>query len=285
MENEYQSLIENKTWVQIKWSDVPPGHQVLNEKWVYKQKTSPEHLFKAHWVAKGFNQQYEVDYFETFAAVAKPMSYKILLALAAHYNLEVNQMNVKSAFLYGDLDEEIYLNLPDSFQDGGEDVVCRLLKSLYGLKQAPRVWAKVLREFLVKYGLARLESDHCVYVGKNLIIAIYVDDILILSKNKRSLRKIKAELKRRFEMSDLGPAEHYLGIEIHRTKEKICLTQTEYITDMLKRFGMEDCAPKSTPMEEKIRLDFIDDNGENLAGDLLCETDKERYQQAIGSLL
>jgi hypothetical protein len=122
------------------------------------------------------------------------MSYKILLALAAHYNLEVHQMDVKSAFLYGELDEEIYLNLPDGFQDNG-DMVCRLLKSLYGLKQAPRVWAKVLREFLVKYGLARLESDHCVYVGKNLIIAIYVDDILILSKNKRSLRKMKAELK------------------------------------------------------------------------------------------
>src|SRR6266487_1744312 len=282
MDDQYQSLIENKTWVLVKRSDVPPCCRVLNGKWVYKLKTSPdkEHRYKARWVAKGFNQRYGVDYFETFAAVAKPMSYKILLALAAHYNLEVHQMDVKSAFLYGDLDEEIYLNLPDGFQDGGDgDVVCRLLKSLYGLKQAPRVWAKVLREFLVSHGLARLESDHCIYVGKDLIVAIYVDDILILSKNKRSLRQMKEELKSRFKMSDLGHAKHYLGIEIHRTKEKICLTQTEYITDMLKRFGMEDCAPKATPMEEKIRLDI------DVAGEPLCETDKERYQQAIGSLL
>jgi len=197
-------------------------------------------------------------------------------------------MDVKSAFLHGDLDEEIYLNLPDGFQDQGDngDVVCRLLKSLYGLKQASRVWAKVLRDFLVGHGLARLESDHCIYVGKNLIVAIYVDDILILSnpKHKRSLRQLKAELKTRFKMKDLGPVKRYLGIEVRRTKRQISLTQTEFTTDMLKRFGMEDCAPKLTPMDDKIRLD-IEVNGVNIAGDPLSEFDKERYQQAIGSLL
>ena len=135
MNDQYQSLIKNKIWIMVKRSDVPSCCQVLNGKWVYKLKTSPEHWYKARWVAKGFNQRYGVDYFETFAAVAKPMSYKILLALTAHYNLEVHQMDVKSAFLYGELDEEIYLNLPDGFQDqGDEDMVCRLLKSLYGLK-------------------------------------------------------------------------------------------------------------------------------------------------------
>ena len=111
------------------------------------------------------------------------MSYKILLALAAHYNLEVHQMNVKSVFLYEELDEKIYLNLLNSFQDE-KDMICRLLKFLYDFKQASCVWVKVLREFLIKYDLARLESDHCVYIGKNLIITIYVDDILILSNNK-----------------------------------------------------------------------------------------------------
>src|SRR5436190_8068430 len=131
------------------------------------------------------------------------MLYKILLTLAAYYNLEVHQMDIKSVFLYEDLDEEIYLNLPDGFQDQGDDMICRLLKSLYNLKQAPRVWAKVLREFLINYGLTRLESDHCIYVGKSLIIAIYVDDILIISKNKRSLQQMKDELKRQFKMINL----------------------------------------------------------------------------------
>ena len=103
-------------------------------------------------------------------------------------------MNVKSVFLYKDLDEKIYLNLSDNFQDK-KDVVCRLLKFLYNLKQAPHVWAKILREFLINYSLARLESNHCIYVEKDLIIAIYIDDILILSKNKQSLQKMKEELK------------------------------------------------------------------------------------------
>ena len=124
-----------------------------------------------------------------------------------------------------------------AFKTGDGDMVCRLLKSLYGLKQTPRVWTKILREFLVSYGLARLESDRYIYVGKNLIIAIYVDDILILNKSRRSLR----------QMSNLGPIKHYLGIEVHWTKERITLTQTEFITDMLKRFNMEDYAPKSYP--------------------------------------
>ena len=98
-------------------------------------------------------------------------------------------MNVKSAFLYRDLDEEIYLNLSNNFQDQeNDDMLCRLLKSLYGLKQALCIWAKVLKEFLIKYGLTRLKSDHYIYVEKSLIIAIYVDDILIINKNKRSLQ-------------------------------------------------------------------------------------------------
>ena len=123
-------------------------------------------------------------------------------------------MDVKSAFLHGDLDKEVYIELPEGFQAGGDNMVCKLLKSLYGLKQAPRVWAKVLREFLVSYGLVRLESDHCIYVGKNLIIAIYVDDLLLISKSKRSLWQIKTELKNQFNMKDLKAAQHYLGIKI-----------------------------------------------------------------------
>ena len=142
------------------------------------------------------------------------MSYKILFALAAHYNLHIYQMDVKSAFLHGDLDEEIYVNLPDGFQDG-DDMVCKLLKPLYGLKQAPRVWAKILREFLVTKGLARLESDHCIYVAKDLIVAIYLDDIFILSNNQRSLRQMRAELKHRFKMLDIGSIQRYLGIKAH----------------------------------------------------------------------
>ena len=280
MKNEYQSLIKNKTWVQIKWSDVFSDHWVLNRKWVYKQKTLSEQLFKICWIIKEFNQQYEIDYFEIFITVAKSMSYKILLTLTAHYNLEIHQMNVKSVFLYENLNEKIYLNLSDNFQDeNDEDVVCRLLKFLYDLKQASWVWVKVLREFLISHDLARLESDHCIYIEKDLIVVIYVDDILILSKNKWFLQQMKKELKSCFKMSDLESVKHYLNIEIHQIKKRICLTQTEYITDMLKHFDMKDCASKPILMNDKIQLD-IDNTDKSLS-----EINKEHYQQVIKSLL
>ncbi len=206
------------------------------------------------------------------------MSYKILLALVAHYNLEVHQMNVKSVFLYKDLNEKIYLNLLNNFQDeNDEDIVYRLLKFLYDLKQALWVWVKILREFLISHNLARLESDHCIYIEKDLIIIIYVNNILILSKNKQSLQQMKEELKSQFKISDLEHIKHYLSIEIYWIKKRICLTQTKYIINMLKHFDMKDCALKITLMNEKIWLNFIDDNNENLTSNSLSEVDKKYY--------
>ena len=136
-----------------------------------------------------------------------------------------------------------------------------------------------MREFLIKYDLVRLESDHCVYIEKNLIIIIYVDNILILSKNKQSLQKIKAELKQQFDMSNSESAEQYLNIEIHWIKKKICLIQIKYIMNMLKQFDMKDWVSKSTLMKKKIwlNIDVIDKS--------FCKTDKEYFQQMIKSLL
>ncbi len=186
-------------------------------------------------------------------------------------------MNIKSIFLYKDFDKKIYFNFSDDFQDE-KDIICRFLKFLYNLKQASWVWIKVLREFLIKYDLVRLESDHCVYIEKNLIIIIYINDIFILSKNKQFLQKIKAELKSWFKMSNLEFIKHYLNIKIHQIKKKICLTQTEYIINMLKYFNIKNCTSKSTFMNEKIQLNFINNNNEILADNSLFDINKKCYQ-------
>ena len=291
MEDEYDSLLENNTWILVSEDEIPADRQILSGKWVFRikkiSKDPPEPLelkYKARWVVKGFQQKQGLDYFETFAAVAKPASYKILLALAAHYGFLAYQMDVKTAFLNGTLQEDIYMRLPKGFEDrennrGTKRAICKLMKTLYGLKQAPRTWANVLYNFLRDFGLQRLETDHCIFTGRGLIVAIYVDDLLIIVDDMQSYKNLKSELENRFKMTDMGLANRYLGIEIHQSTKSITITQTAFIEEILHRFGMENCAPKATPMNNSLRLDS------EFAGDLLDEESKERYQSAVGSLI
>ncbi len=174
-------------------------------------------------------------------------------------------------FLNSKLDKEIYMELPDGFKDSGGDLVCQLLKSLYGLKQSPRNWAKVLKSFLEGFDLVRLESDHCIFINQNtnIIIAIYVDDLLLVGPTEESIQNLKDELSNQFKMSDMGPAEKYLGIEISQQPGKIFLTQSGFIKEILERFGMENSAPVDTPMESGAQLDS------HLAGKFLYNEDKE----------
>jgi hypothetical protein len=157
---EFASLIDNNTWDLVK----PPHHQkVLPGKWVfrYKRGISGKILrYKARWVAKGYEQQFGIDYDQTFASVVKPMSYKTLFAIAASLDLEIEQMDVKTAFLYGLVEEDIYVQQPTGFGDNSGRV-CKLNKALYRLKQSPRVWYKTLSEFLVSKGFKAVDADNC----------------------------------------------------------------------------------------------------------------------------
>jgi hypothetical protein len=181
---EHNSLVENKTYELV---DCIPGMNVLRGKWIYKLKRGPNNevlRYKARWVVRGFEQIEGVDYFETFASVVKPMSYKILFAIAAAMDLEIEQMDVVTAFLYGDVEEQIYVEQPLEFNDK-TGRVCKLKKALYGLKQAPRVWFKTLTDFLYSLGFAPITSDCGVYAKGGVFIAIYVDDLLIVGKDKK----------------------------------------------------------------------------------------------------
>jgi Reverse transcriptase (RNA-dependent DNA polymerase)/gag-polypeptide of LTR copia-type/GAG-pre-integrase domain len=277
---EYNSHQENHTWDLVSIDEVPKEHNILDGKWVFRLKSDGRK--KARWVARGFQQKYGIDYHETFAAVARNTSYRIILALSALLGLEVFQFDIKTAFLNGSLEEVIYMEQPHGFERPG--YVCRLLKSLYGLKQAPRIWAKKLKTSLERLGFKQLQSEHCVYVKKTptdlVLIGIYVDDILVAAKTAEEVTQVKDLLGIEYKVTDLGVAHRYLGIEIEQSHDKtIVLHQSSYVEELLQRFGMEHCSPKATPLPTNWKLD------PDAAGPLLCDAEKSRYQSAVGGIM
>ena len=239
-------------------------------------------MYKARLVARGFSQIEGVDFEETFAPVVKFTSIRVLLAYTAINNLELHQMDVKTAFLNGDLEEEIYMEQPEGFvSEGNEDLVCRLLKSLYGLKQAPRQWYAKMHSFLTsELGLTSSDADECLYIGiwdgAIIIIALYVDDLLIACSCTTVLAEVKSKLSHHFEMKDLGEARVCLGFEIYRNRSsrKLWLGQTKYAESIVDRFRMTDAKGVATPLESC--LDHLGEDGEVV---------KVPYREAIGSLM
>ena len=177
-------------------------------------------------VAKGFAQREGIDYNEVFSPIVKHSSIRTLLALVAQLNLELAQLDVKTAFLHGDLEEEIYMTQPEGYKvDGKEDWVCKLSKSLYGLKQSPRQWYKRFDKFMKDQKYKRSKYDHCVYLrrledGSYIYLLLYVDDMLIAAKSQVEIDRLKVQLSKEFEMKDLGEAKKILGMEINRDRER-----------------------------------------------------------------
>ncbi|KAE8732406.1 hypothetical protein F3Y22_tig00002193pilonHSYRG00080 [Hibiscus syriacus] len=214
MNEEMQSLQKNQMWKLV---SLPKGKKTIGCKWVYAKKDEfPDKnniRYKARLVAKGYAQTEGVDYNEVFSPVVKHSSIRILLALVVQLDLELVQMDVKTAFLHGDLDEEIYMTHPDGFKvDKKEKMVCKLEKSLYCLKQSPRQWYKRFDKFMIGQKYTRSKYDHCVYLRKlqdvsYIYLLLYVDDILIASRNQTEITKLKTQLNREFEMKDVTPTD------------------------------------------------------------------------------
>jgi hypothetical protein len=212
--------------------------------------------YKARLCAKGYSQQQGIDYTETFAPVAKFSSIRSLLALAAHYDLEVHQMDVKTAFLNGDLEEDIYMVQPEGFiVKGKETWVCKLNKSLYGLKQASRAWYQKMDQALQNLEFIRLYADPCIYVLRTselvIFLSLYVDDLLLVSNSLKNLSHLKQQLSKKFEMKDLGEAHFVLGIQIERNRKArtLSICQQQYIKNVVERFNMSESKPVSTPLD------------------------------------
>ena len=252
MQEEIDSLLENETWIL---TSLPPRCKALDGKWVYKIKRGPEgeiQHYKARWVVRGFQQKEGIDYAETFASVVKLMSYKAIFALACANNWEIHQMDVKTAFLYGLIEGEVYVNQPHGFNDGTTRV-CRLLRALYGLKQSPRVWYDTLVAFLKSYGMSPLNADLSIYTKPGLMIAIFVDDLLITGGSIPEIKAAKAAFHACFQMSDLGLCKYYLGMTVTRDcKNRILrLGQRAYLEKILVDHQMMDCKPAPTPIESQ----------------------------------
>lgn len=287
MQDEINSLHENQTWTL---TTLPENRQAVDCKWVYRMKRNADDgciRYKARLVARGFSQREGIDFTETYSPVVKQTSIRFLLAISTRYNLRIRQLDAVTAFLNGDLSEEIYMLQPKGYNDG-TGRVCKLLKSLYGLKQSSRVWNEKLNTVLLSTGLQRSSMDRCVYYMINekqiLILIVYVDDFLIFSNDKQQEQQIVDTLMGNFKMKDLGPVSSVLGVRITRDEKKnsITIDQEGYILKILQKFGMSDCHPASSPLDANQKLSLDDGPTE--------EAEKEKmkkvpYREIIGSLM
>ncbi|GJX05503.1 retrotransposon protein, putative, ty1-copia subclass [Tanacetum coccineum] len=261
MNVEMQSMKDNDVWVLV---ELPPNARTVGSKWLFKKKTDMDgavYIFKARLVAKGFTQTYGVDYEETFSPVADIRAIRILIAIAAYYDYEIWQMDVKTAFLNGHLSEEVYMEQPEGFVNPKyPNHVCKLKRSIYGLKQASRQWNKRFDDEIKKFGFTQNPDEPCVYLKASgsyvAILILYVDDILLMGNNIPMLQDVKSYLGRSFAMKDLGEAAYILGIKIYRDRSKrlIGLCQSAYIEKILKRFYMENSKRENDSMQEKLKL-------------------------------
>ena len=312
IEQEYLAHIVNGTWELV---DRPKHRKPISSRFVLRTKLKSDGSIekrKARLVAKGYTQISGIDYQETYSPVARMSSIRLLLALAVEKKLVVHQMDVVTAYLNGTVEEDLYMEIPEDFESmisniiskadeekanenilrkcqqiklkpQSGDKVCRLVKSLYGLKQSGRQWNKKLDVELKRIGLRKLHSDHCLYIQQEgdslVIIAVYVDDILIAARSLTDMNRIKTSLKNIFDIKDLGPIHYCLGIEFKQDLEKgtITMGQKKYITEVLDRFGMIDCNSVGTPLVP----------GEKLKKNQTPQADDKNkfpYQNLIGSL-
>nr|GEU95626.1 retrotransposon protein, putative, Ty1-copia subclass [Tanacetum cinerariifolium] len=261
MNVEIQSMKDNEVWVLV---ELPPNGKTVGSKWIFKKKTDMDGIvqtYKARLVEKGYTQTLGIDYEETFSPVADIRAIRILIAIAAYYDYEIWQMDVKTAFLNGYLNEEVYMEQPEGFVNPKyPNLVCKLKHSIYGLKQASRQWNKRFDDEKKKFGFTQNYDEPCVYLkasGSNItFLILYVDGILIMGNNILMLQDVKSYLGRCFAMKDLGEATYILGIKIYRDRSRwlIGLCQSAYIKKILKRYCMENSKRGSIPMQEKLKL-------------------------------
>jgi hypothetical protein len=280
MLEEYDSIMRNDVWEVV---SRPEGKSVVTSRWLYKTKYVADgsiEKHKARFVARGFSQVEGVDYDETFAPVARYTSIRSIIAIAAEMGWRIHQMDVKTAFLNGFIEEEVYIEQPQGFEVcERESHVCLLRKALYGLKQAPRAWYSRIDSYLLQMGFEKSDVDPNLYYiirGEDtLILILYVDDLFITGA-EHLIAECKRGLASEFEMSDIGLMHYFLGMEVWQEEGHIFLGQGKYVADILSRFQMEDCRPMSTPMVT---------NWKKLSASDSQLVDATGYRQLIGSLM
>ncbi|WVZ70572.1 LOW QUALITY PROTEIN: hypothetical protein U9M48_019228 [Paspalum notatum var. saurae] len=274
MHEELENFERNHVWDLV---ESPSNCRPIGTKWVFKNKQSEDGMV----VRNKARLKEGIDYEETFAPVARLEAIRILLAFAASKGLKLQQMDVKSAFLNGFIEEEVYVRQPPGFESARfPDRVYKLSKALYGMKQAPRAWYARLKSFLLKSGFVMGSVDKTLFLlsrgGNTLIVQIYVDDIIFGGSSHALVSSFAKQMSREFEMSLMGELQFFLGLQIKKGLEGTFVHQAKYTRDILKKFNMGDSKPMTTPTSTNTALD-ADEDGEAV--------DQKEFRGMIGSLL
>ncbi|GJT61141.1 putative ribonuclease H-like domain-containing protein [Tanacetum coccineum] len=281
MQEELLQFEIQKVWILV---DFPYGKKAIGTKWVYRNKKDERGVVvrnKARLVAQGHRQEEGIDYDEVFAPVARLEAIRIFLAFASYMGFIVYQMDVKSAFLYGKIDEEVYVSQPPGFQDPKyPQKVYKVVKALYGLHQAPRAWYATLSTFLLKNGYRRGTIDKTLFLKKDkhdiILVQVYVDDIIFGSTKKSWCDEFEALMKSRFQMSSMGELTFFLGLQVKQKPDGIFISQDKYVAEMLKKFDFASVKTASTPIETQKPL---------VKDEEASDVDVHLYRSMIGSLM
>ncbi|GJT90366.1 ribonuclease H-like domain-containing protein [Tanacetum coccineum] len=259
MRDEYHALIKNKTWTLV---PRPPDTNIVRCMWLFRHKYLADGTlsrYKARLVANGSTQLEGVDVDETFSPVVKPGTIRTVLSLAASRHWPIHQLDVKNAFLHGDLSETVYMHQPPGFRDSVHpDYVCLLQRSLYGLKQAPRAWFQRFASYITRVGFSHSRCDSSLFIYRQgtdtAYLLLYVDDIVLIASFESLLQQIIRSLHQEFAMTDLGPLNYFLGIYVTRDSLGLFLSQKKYVVEILDRAHMVNCNPSRTPIDTESKL-------------------------------
>ncbi|GJS78466.1 putative ribonuclease H-like domain-containing protein [Tanacetum coccineum] len=281
MQEELLQFMLQHVWILV---DLPHEAKVIGTKWVYRNKRDKRGVVvrnKARLVAQGHRQEEGIDYDEVFAHVARIEAIRLFLAFASFMGFIVYQMDVKSAFLYGTIDEEVYVSQPPGFVDPDHPKkVYKVVKALYGLYQAPRAWYATLSTFLEEHRYRRGSIDKTLFIKKNkkdiMLVQVYVDDIIFGSTKKSWCDEFETLMKGRFQMSSMGELTFFLGLQVKQSQTGLFISQDKYVADMLKKFDLASVKTAITPMETKMALTKDEES---------ADVDVHLYRSMIGSLM
>ncbi|GKA38278.1 putative ribonuclease H-like domain-containing protein [Tanacetum coccineum] len=281
MQEELLQFKLQEVWTLV---DLPNGKRAIGYKWVFRNKKDKSGIVirnKARLVDQGYTQEERIDYDEVFAHVARIEAIRLILAYASFKDFVVYQMDIKSAFLYEKIKEEVYVCQPPGFEDPDfPDRVYKVEKALYGLHQAPRAWYETLSTYLLDNEFQRGKIDKTLFIkrykGDILLVQVYVDDIIFGSTNKKLCIAFEKLMHEKFQMSSMGELTFFLGLQVQQKKDGIFISQDKYVGEILKKFGFTEVKTASTPMETQKPL-LKDEDGE--------EVDVHMYRSMIGSLM
>ncbi|KAK3024979.1 hypothetical protein RJ639_042786 [Escallonia herrerae] len=282
MNEDMEALKKNSTWELVPLLE---GKKIVGCKWMYTVKVKADgsiDRYKTRLVAKGYTQKYGDDYQETFTLVAKLNIIRILISVAMNRDWSLRQFDVKYAFLNGDLEEVVYMELPPDVEHGSthKGNIRKLKRLLYGLKQPPRVWFGRFTSIMKSVGYRQSNSDHILFIkhkgGKATTLVVYVDDMVLTGNDPEEMERLHNYLASKFEKKDLGQLRYFLGIEVSWSRQGIYLSQRKYVLDLLTEIGMLTCKRVETPMEINHEL------GTSSSQSLV---DVGRYERLVGKLI